>query len=152
MIYMISSILVFWIGLIVFQQRYGWTRSISALYDKLEEDSDASAWWFMVWQIVFSLLLVLTLQSHIITMAATFIIFSALAGDTEEHELVMKLHVIGATGAIVLGALYLIISGFWWMSVLGILFSIYAKERPMRNHTYIIEVVWFHLVCLGILI
>ena len=78
MIYMISSILVFWIGLIVFQQRYGWTRSISALYDKLEEDSDASAWWFMVWQIVFSLLLVLTLQSHIITMAATFIIFSAL--------------------------------------------------------------------------
>ena len=160
---LIISEVLFLTGLIVGYLRYGLTRSISALYDKLEEDPDTKGWWFTAWQIAFCLplivsVIILTIQGNIIWqgiilgMAATFIIFSAIAGDTEEHEVVMRVHVVGATGGIFLGAVFMAS-----IQILGLIVAIlagigtyYMIRKPVKNHTYWIEVKWYHLVTVSI--
>jgi hypothetical protein len=143
---------------------WGIPRSISSTYYKIKNVEGRVV--FQLTQFVFSICLILTLKSHFFTAAGTFIVFSALAADTRAHENLMKVHVTGAIGGIVLA-----MAGIWHLCVVNfiggnigisfllfllpliqIVFTLYATRKPVKNHTFWIEVLAFYLVCVGLLI
>jgi hypothetical protein len=157
---LIISFLIFNGYLVYAYKKWGITRSISATFDLLEEEGKELI--FQIVQIGFSLTLVaaaifstidgeLSWQGIILGMAATSIICSSLAGDTEEHKKIMRNHVYEAAGGIILAALYMLLSGFWWLIAPGILATAYVMKKPITNHTYWIEVMWFHLTLISLL-
>ncbi len=128
--------IIFISGLIAAQLRYGQTRSISALFDELEEDEKARSWWFIAWQAAFVLPVALTLQSYFFAAAAMAIIASALSGDTEEHRIIMRNHTATAVLGMVLGMLGIIEIGHPAYAVLGgVLVGLIYLVR-LKNRTY----------------
>jgi len=153
----ITGFAIFIIGLIVSRMRYEWTRSISALWEKLEDDPKAKGIWFMWWQFVFCLPFIIVAivanangimgwQSHLLLMAGLLIMFSAYLGDTEEHHIIMTGHTSGAIGGIASAAFFVVFGINWWLAVIGVLATWYMKTKPVVNHTYWIETMWMFII------
>jgi hypothetical protein len=130
------SLIIFVGGLIAAQAMYGQTRSISALFDELEDDPKAKSWWFIAWQAAFVIPIALTLQSYFFVAAAMSIIASALAGDTEEHRVIMRNHTATAVLGMVFGMLGLWEIGMFWYALTGggLVGLIYLLD--LKNQTY----------------
>jgi hypothetical protein len=151
-------------GFLVYAYRkYGITKSISATFDKLEKEN--KQWIFQTVQFGFSACIFIAStigvaeeylgwQSMFLPAAATAIIFSSLAGDTEEDEIVMRNHTYGAIGGILLGSLFMAFTSWFWFFVaaLGGLVSWFMVKEEIENRTYITEVIWFHLVLITLLV
>lgn len=152
---------IFIMGLIIAQLRYGWTRSISALWDELEDDPNARGIWFMWWQFAFCLPFAIIavianangtmgFESHFLFLAALLIMFSAYLGDTEEHKIIMTGHTSGAVGGIFFAAVFIVFTANWWLVIIGLLATWYMKTKPVTNHTYWIETVWMILITIDV--
>ena len=146
-ILMLISLVLFDGYLIYVVTKYGISRSISRTYYYLNK---TDRWVFIAVQIGFSVPLILTFESHLLTMGATFICFSALAADTRTHETTMKIHTIGATGGIILGMATMLEFGFWWIPALFFPVAFIFMKTRIKNHTWWIEVIAYHLVILGL--
>lgn len=149
------SVLLFDGFLIYGYRKFGMTQSISALFDKLEEIEEEYI--FQAVQVGFSLMVFIAsiiastkgwVEWEILFLPASCVAisFSSLAGDTEEHPVIMRNHTIGAVLGIALAALFTFFSGSMLLTAgLGIVTYIVAK-LSLPNHTYWIEFVWFHYV------
>jgi hypothetical protein len=68
------------------------------------------------------------------------------------------LHVIGAIGAIIIGSLYFFMMGlqgsymYWVVLAMLIGATLYMKEKPVKNHTFWIECMFYYILLIGILI
>lgn len=151
-ILIVISLIIFIAGITAALVRYGMTRSISAIYNELEEDSKAKGWWFIAWQwgFIAPILIVSTTLSdpvnYIFFAAAILIMMSAYLGDTEEHEIIMNGHVGGAVGGIGLAAIGILFTPFWWLSLIGSVATLYMIKNPIKNHTHYIEDMWYFFV------
>lgn len=145
MIALITSAVIFVAYLALIIANFGITRSISASYFKFEDKR-----LFIYPQIGFSILLVVASPTALIGMAAASICFSALAGNTRLNETIEKIHVIGATGGILLAMAQLLLWGQWYLVAPFFLLSLYGMKKPVANHTFLIEVLAFVLVVVGI--
>lgn len=128
------------------------TESVSALFDEYEKED--RAWVFQAGIIGFALFVILAAvfsdlvarEAVIISVAATFIACSAIAGDTEEHKKLMRNHVIYANAGIVLAGLFvLFMTSFWYLGGTGVLATGYMLTGKVRNRTYWIELLWAYL-------
>jgi hypothetical protein len=144
-------------------KKYSITHSISATFDKLEKEG--KQWIFQTVQFGFSACIFIAAtigvakgylgwQAMFLPAAAMSIVFSSLAGDTEEDEIVMRNHTYGAVGGILLGALFMAFTSWFWffIAALGGLTSWFMVKEEIENHTYWIEVIWFHLVLITLLV
>lgn len=129
--------------------RFGITHSVSALFDEYEKKD--KEWIFQVGIIGFALFVALAAafsdlvayEVATISIAATFISCSAIAGDTEEHKLIMRNHVLYAHAGIILAYVFILfMTPFWYLGVAGGVATLYilAADR-IDNKTYWIEIV-----------
>ena len=123
----LTSLITFAGGITAALLRYGMTRSISAIYDELEKDPKAKGWWFTVWQWAFCLPLMIVaihaggIESHLFSFAALLIMFSAYLGDTDEHEIIMNGHVGAAVSGIILAAMAMLFTPYWFLAAILVL-------------------------------
>lgn len=161
------SLTIFTLYLIVGYFYWGIPRSISRTYYLIEKKKNRI--FFKVVQLAFSLPLILlallnpSVSAILLAMAGVFIIFSALAADTRLSKQMMKIHVYGAFGGIILAMLSIGALGFltdvFWQKILfwsipfiqGI-FSYIGHKIPIKNHTTYIEMLAFYLTCLGLIL
>jgi hypothetical protein len=147
MIALIASTAIFIAYIVMIVANFGITRSISASYFLFKDKR-----FFVYPQIAFSVLLVVAAPTALIGMAAVAICFSALAGNTRLDETIEKIHVIGATGGILLAMAQLILWGQWFLAVPFFLLSLLGMKIPIAKHTFYIEVLAYILVVIGILL
>lgn len=130
---------------------WGIPSSISATYYKIKGRKNRLIFYVLT-QVLFSGLLIFTFLSHFLTMAGTFIIFSALAADTRNNDITERNHVIGATGGIIFGMVAMIQFGLWWIPLIMIAFTVPAMYFKLKNHTFWIEILAYYLIILGLLL
>lgn len=92
-------------------------------------------------------------------LAGGFITFVGAAPCIIKEEMEVKVHVIGATGGVILETLFLIFAlHIWYFGVILILFTLYSTSKlnkfPLyvKNHTWWIEILAFILMVLALLI
>lgn len=139
------SIAVFLSGYYIFTKKTGMTHSISAMYDELDKIDWKWSLAFILWQWAFSILMLAGNPHFLMFFAAGAICISAAAAPME-GELETKVHVRGATGGIIAGMAWVYAMGFWPLMVLQALYTVYAKYKPVKNHTRYIEKYAFLIV------
>jgi hypothetical protein len=160
----LSLAFLFFNGFLIYTyKKYGITKSISATFDKLEREG--KQWTFQTSQFGFCAFIFIAAtialandyigwQAMFIPLAAMAITFSSLAADTEEDELVMRNHVYGATGGIIFAAIFMATSGWisFCLAAIGGLVTFYMDEKEVKNRTYWIEWMWFHLFLIDLIL
>ena len=92
-------------------------------------------------------------------LAGGFITFVGAAPCIIRDEMEMKVHVVGATGGIILETLFLIFAlHMWYFGLILILFTLYSTSKwnkfpfHIANHTWWIEILAFILMVLALFI
>lgn len=146
----ISALISFVIftGYVIFiTKKFGWLKSISDSWYHLK-----SKWMFTLALWGFSIFMALAGDTLLTFLAAAGICFAGATADTNHVRMTEVVHVIGATGGIVLGILALIFDfHLWWLALIFGIFTILAMEKNMRNHTFWIEVATYYVIWIGIM-
>lgn len=128
-------------------------RSISASYYLFKKDI-----WFVIGTFLYGAPLVFA-EPFLIQLAGVFILLVAAAPAGRDDGLEGVMHVAGAWLAILCGVGRFIVIGidgdiltkviYWSLAVLFIMFSLYAKNKPIKKHTAIIEIIAIYLFTIG---
>jgi len=147
---LILSLLIFTDYVAYITVKLGWLKSISDSWYHLKEKD---RWFFTLSLWGFSIFLAIAGDTLLTFLAAAGICFAGAAADGRHVKITETVHVIGATGGIILGILALIFDFHLWVPALILsIFSILVMEQNMRNHTFWIEVVAYYTIWLGILL
>jgi len=130
--------------------RFGWLRSISISWYHLKA---GERWKFTIALWLFAIPIAIAGDTALSFLAAAGICFCGAAGDAKNDQVTERVHVIGATGGIILGIAALILDfGLWYLALPYIVFAYYMIRKQVKNHTFWIEVSAFYLIWAGILI
>ena len=123
--------------------------SISASYYVIKHKT-----WFLFWTWGSAFPLIILGETGLSFFAGGFLMFVGVASNTYVNDkMVWFVHVVGATGAIVLGYAYLCIDlHLWWLAVISLIPLFYMWLTKMKNHTWWIEVLAYFTFIIGLLI
>ena len=151
MIVLFGAVLLLFIGYNSYVVvEYGFLSSISASAYKIQPK-----WLFTGFIWLMALELMFLGHTMLMYFAGAFIMCSGAAGWGLSHDDVTEddIHVIGATGGIILGFVSMILDfHFWELAALQGVFTIYASSKlsKIKNPTYWIEVLAFVLIMVGL--
>lgn len=146
MITIAISFIIFTAWLIFTRLAFGKLDSISESFYKLSE-KHRFIFTLVLWG--FSLPLMVNVNSVWLFLSISGIAFVGAAAAYKE-ELTSTVHFIGAIGGIIMGLIYLITQGLFWLALPYILVSVslyFLSKRP----TYWIEIVSYYTILIGLI-
>lgn len=147
---LITSVVIFTAFVAYITIRFGWLKSISASF---YEFPSKQKWIFTIGEWAFVLPIIIVAETPLMFFAGAFICFSAAASDSRSSVVTSRVHVIGATGGILMAMASIIIDyGIWWIPAGYLVFTLLVALLNMRNHTYWIEVVAYYLVFVALML
>jgi len=148
LITLVLSFIIFTSYVIGITVKFGWLRSVSISWYYIK-----NKWIFTLALWTFSVLLAIAGDTMLTFLSAVAICFTGAAADAKNLKMTERVHIVGATGGIILGMAALIIDFRLWYFVLPqLIFTILAMKCNMKNHTFWIEIVAYYLIWIGILI
>lgn len=141
------SVLTFTAYVVVISIKYGILRSISISYYYLKK-----RWIFTIIFWIYALSMMVAGSNPWIFGAGAFICFVGAAANIKDGDITRKVHIVGATGGIILGTLWLFISNYWYLGLIVMLSAWWLIGEQKKNHTFWIEIISYYVIALGILI
>jgi len=141
------STIIFTTYVVCIWKKFGVLRSISASFERLIHKE-----WFLVFTWGTAIFLMLAGESGLSFGAGIFLMFSGISirGKYLSDELI---HMIGATGAIFLGYLFVWLNcDLLWLASIGAGANILMWISKFKNHTWWIEVLAFYVIIAGLFI
>jgi hypothetical protein len=141
------SALIFFAYLFIVYKRFGILPSISSSYYKLKHKA---VFTFFIWSIAIPMIIIGS--SPLMFWAGAFMAFVG-ASPAFKHELEGKVHIVGAVGGIVLGFLSMWIEvHLYYLPIIMAVSTLYMTLKPIKNHTWWIEVLAYLLIIVGLVI
>jgi len=150
------SLLVFSGYFLFCYKRWGILKSISQSYFQLAQNEK---WLFTFFMWTIALPLMIVGHTFLSVMAGVFLCYTGAAGDTKDDKASENVHVIGATGAIILGYSFLMHLSvnlksvpLFVITLVCILASLFMYWEKTKNHTTWIEGIAYYAFVTGLLI
>lgn len=134
--------------------RYGIQESISDSWYRLTMENKALftiATWGYVVPLVLAGVSGNTYQDLILFAAG---ILLGLVGVFPDFKLPgqRRFHVVGAEGGITVGFIWMLVTGFWYLSILGVIPIYFLFKKKPKNHTWWIECIAYCTILIAVLI
>jgi len=144
-LYQIAALLILTIYLVVTYMKYGWLKSISASF--YTEGRDGYV--FTLTLMVIAVLVMISFQNVLMFLSGSLLCFTAAAPDYKDKQ-AGTIHIIGATGSMILAYAALIVYAHWICIVPAVITGAFYLEsrHVIRYPIYWTEVIGFY----GILI
>jgi hypothetical protein len=141
----VSSVFVGYLAVII--SKFGVLKSISESYYRVHP----VIFILFIWTIAVSLGIIG--NTPLMFMAASFLCFVGAAPAFKSSELEERVHIVGASGGIILGFASLLLDfKLWYLVLIMAIFTLYASFIKLKNKTWWIECAAFVLIVLGLLI
>lgn len=146
---LLFSLIIFFSYLIYVYKNHGILSSISASYYVIKHKI-----LFLLWTWGSALPLIILGEHGLSFFAGGFLMFVGVASNTRVNDkMVSVIHIVGATGAIILGYLFLWFDlHLWWLVLISLVPLFYMYLTKLKNHTWWIEVLAYMTVIIGLLI